>query len=248
MNDHDPTGPRHDHALVDQDVHVWRFPLDLDEARLGEFEPTLSDEERARADRFRGASLRRRFVAGRGTLRLILAGYIGIAPARVAFTYGTRGKPGLARPMGLEFNLAHSGGLAYCALAWRRAIGVDVEAVRPMDNAERIIGRYFTPREQAEFLAYPGAERLAAFYRGWTRKEAFLKATGEGLAASLDSFEVSLGADPGPPRSLLVRAGTDPHEAGRWTLRDLDAPIGFTAALAVAGQPGRIVVRDRDDG
>ena len=245
MSDDDTHRPLPGHGQADDEVHVWRFPLDLDEARLGQLEATLSDDERARADRFRGAALRQRFIAGRGTLRAILAGYLEIAPARVAFVYGTHGKPALARQTGLEFNLAHSADVACCAVGWGRSVGIDVEAVRPMDNAERIIGRYFTPREQAEFLAHPVAERLSAFYRGWTRKEAFLKATGKGLAAALDSFEVALGSDAGSSRSLLLRAGDDPDEAGRWTLRDLDAPPGFAAALAVAGQPGRIVVRDR---
>jgi 4'-phosphopantetheinyl transferase len=227
------------------DVHVWRFPLDVDHAALVRLEATLDDVERARANRLRGELLRRRFVVGRGALRTILAGYLGGEPARIALAYGTHGKPSLAEADGLEFNLAHSGGLGLCAVVSGRAVGVDLEALRPMENAERIIGRYFTPREQAEFLAHAAAGRLSAFYRGWTRKEAFLKATGDGLAASLDSFEVSLGPDPGPPGSLLLRVGADPAAAGRWTLRELDAPPGFAAALAVAGTPRQIVLRDR---
>jgi 4'-phosphopantetheinyl transferase len=220
-------------------VHVWRIRLDVPDALVARFEPTLATQERARANRFRTAELRRRFVAGRGALRAILGGYLGLEPAIVEFSYGDRGKPSLATP-GLEFNLAHSDDLALCALTVGRAVGVDVERLRPMDDAERIIARYFTARERLEFLDHPTAERAAAFFRGWTRKEAFLKATGEGLAASLDSFEVSL--DAGGAR--LLRVGDDPDAARRWSLRDVDVAPGFVGALAVGGPIEAVLVRD----
>ena len=107
---------------------------------------------------------------------------------------------------------------------------MDVEAVRALENAERIIERFFSAREQAEFLALPDADRRAAFFRGWSRKEAFLKATGTGLSTRLDSFDVTLG-----PVASLLRVGDDPDEAGRWSLLDLDAGPDFAAALAVRG-------------
>jgi len=220
-------------------VHVWRIRLDVSDKLAARFEPTLAADERERADRFRTAELRRRFVAGRGALRALLGAYLGIEPALVAFSYGHRGKPSLATP-GVEFNLAHTDDLALCALTVGRAVGVDVERLRPMDDAERIIARYFTSRECLEFLEHPRAERASAFFRGWTRKEAFLKATGEGLAASLDSFEVSL--DAGGAR--LLRVGDDPDAARRWSLVDVDVEPGFVAALAVEGPIEAVFVRD----
>jgi 4'-phosphopantetheinyl transferase len=213
------------------EVHVWRFGLDPPAGDLTRFEPTLDGDERRRADRFRIEVLRRRFVAGRGALRAILGAYLGCPAGSVAFAYGEHGKPRLVDDAGLEFNLAHSHDRAVCALALGRAVGVDVEAVRPLDDAGRIIGRFFSPREQAEFLALPETERLAAFFRAWARKEAFLKAVGTGLATQLDSFDVTLG--PAQPAALL-RVGDDPSEAARWSLRDLDAGPGFAGAVAVA--------------
>jgi 4'-phosphopantetheinyl transferase len=227
------------------EVHVWRVPLDPPEPALAVYEPTLSADERARADRFRTGVLRRRFVAGRGALRAILATYLGVAPGRVAFAYGDHGKPRLdGDGLGsrLEFNLAHSHDLALCAVARGRAVGVDVEKLRPVTEAVRIVGRYFTPGEQAEFLSHPEPDRVAAFFRGWTRKEAFLKVTGLGLSAGLDSFEVTLGAG----GAALLRVGDDPAAAGRWTLRDVDAGPGFAAAVAVEGELARVTVRDRE--
>jgi 4'-phosphopantetheinyl transferase len=117
---------------------------------------------------------------------------------------------------------------------------VDVEKLRPVGESARIVARYFTPREQAEFLAHAEPERTAAFFRGWTRKEAFLKATGTGIAAGLDSFEVTLA----PDLAALVRVGDDPSAADRWTLRDLDAEPGYAAAVAVEGLISGIILRD----
>ena len=195
-------------------VHVWRFTLDPPVSLLARFEPTLNDDEHQRANRFRTETLRRRFLAGRGGLRAILGAALGCPPGEVAFAYGDHGKPRLAGADfgAFEFNLAHSHGLALCAVSLGRVLGVDLEAIRPLENAERIIGRFFSPREQAEFLALPVPERQSAFFRGWSRKEAFLKATGTGLSTALDSFDVTLCAVAG-----LLRVGDDPSEALRWS-------------------------------
>ena len=129
---------------------------------------TLDADECVRAERFRTGTLRTRFIVGRAALRAILSGYLGIEPEAVSFTYGAHGKPALAGdPSGLEFNLAHTGDLALCGLTLGRAIGVNVETIRQLDDASKIIGRFFSAREQAEFLTLPEADRLPAFYRGW---------------------------------------------------------------------------------
>ncbi len=232
------TTPPGSWALCDGEVHVWRLSLDPPSADLAGFEPTLNDDELRRANRFRTAALRRRFVAGRGALRAILASYLDCDAGGVVFSYGNHGKPRLAQATGLEFNLAHTADLALCAVTLGRAVGVDVEEVRRLDNAERIIGRFFSEVERAEFLARPESERLEAFYRGWSRKEAFLKATGTGLATQLDSFDVSLG-----PRASLLRVGDDPDEPARWSLLDLDAGPAVAAALATRGAVSALTLK-----
>ena len=227
------------------EVHVWRFSLDPPAETIARLEALLSDDERRRADRFRGPSLRPRYVAGRGSLRRLLASYTGCPPESLVFAYGLHGKPSLADGLPrIEFNLSHSHGLALCALASVGPIGVDVEQVRPMeDNGRKLIGRFFSVVEQAEFLNLPVTEHLAAFFRGWTRKEAFLKAVGTGLATVLDSFDVTLG--PVVPAALLSQVN-DPDAPARWSLLDVDPGAGYAAALAVEsrGLPLQVVCRD----
>ena len=192
---------------------------------------TLNPSERERANRFRREILQRRFIAGRGYLRSILARYLQVDPATIAFEYGPQGKPGLAdRSSGLEFNLAHSKGIAVCGITLDSPIGVDIESGRPLDMADRIINRFFSAAEQAEFLSLTDVEQAPAFLRGWTRKEAFINALGLGLAYPLDAFDVSLGAE--NPR--ILRVGDDPAEASRWSLVDL--PAGDAAAAVVRGE------------
>ncbi len=216
------------------ELHAWW--IDLDQPATGE---VLSVEERARADRLRAPGGRERFVAGRRALRGILGGYLGLAAGDVAFCYGGRGKPALAGELGrrLEFNLTHSAGLALLVVVERRAVGVDVEEVRPMAEADRLVERFFSVREREAFRALAVADRLAAFFRCWTRKEAYLKATGEGLGLPLEGFDVSLG--PAEPARLLNVEGR-PGEAERWSMADLDPGPGFIAALAVEGALGRV--------
>lgn len=238
-------------ALGAGEAHVWRFGLDPGADALSALERLLSPDELRRADRFRRPDLRRRFVTARAGLRRVLAGYAGCPAGRIAFAYGPHGKPSLASPAGetpFEFNLSHSGEVALLAVTRAGAVGVDVEAVRPMeDHGGRLIGRYFSAREQAEFLALPDGERLAAFFRGWTRKEAFLKAVGTGLATELHSFDISLG--PSAPPAVL-RVGDDPGAEARWSLREIDPGPGYAAALAVEtrGGPLRVALFEFDPG
>ncbi|MEO6809945.1 MAG: 4'-phosphopantetheinyl transferase superfamily protein [Isosphaeraceae bacterium] len=231
-----PDGPR----VGDEDVHVWRIPLDQPKGVVGRLRRVLSEDERERADRFRMELHRDHFTAGRGVLRQILGGYLGVGADALVFRKGTFGKPGLAGAEGessIRFNLTHSGGLALLAVTSRREVGVDIEQVRPMDDAEQIITRFFSRKEQADFLSLPRGQRTAAFFRGWTRKEAYMKATGEGFALALDRFDVSISPD--EPARLLHVEGR-PGEPERWSLADLAPGPGFQGALVVEASGWRL--------
>jgi 4'-phosphopantetheinyl transferase len=224
------------------EIHVWRVPLDLsgpeDEALGG----ILSARERARALRFHFDRDRRRFVAGRGRLRQLLGGYLGVLPAEVELDERPGGKPCLrASAEDLRFNLSHSGGLALLAFGRGRELGVDLEREREVPEMESIAERFFSPAEVAAWCALPEGMRRSAFFRCWTRKEAFLKAVGEGLARPLDSFDVTLRPD---EAALLLRVEGEPAEARRWHLVDVEVPAGFQAALAVEGPLGPVSCRE----
>ncbi len=213
-------------------VHVWRAELGVGEGELQSLAGALSADERARAERFYFERDRRHFVAARGVLRWLLAAYLDWEPQAVRFEYGPYGKPALARPeRGLCFNLSHSHGLALFAFCRGHQVGVDLEKMRPDVDGLALAERFFSRREVAALRALPARERRPAFWRGWTRKEAYLKGRGDGLALPLHGFSVSLGAD----RADLLEVEDDPGEAARWTLASVAVEPGYAAALAVAG-------------
>ena len=200
----------------------------------------LSADEIARADRFVTGTLRSHFAVGRGLTRVILASYTGVAPAEIAFAYGPQGKPSLAHPESrLRFNISHSHGVALFAVTIDRDVGVDVERVRPDISFEAIAEDFFSPEERDVLRAVPGPDKARAFFDCWTRKEAFIKARGEGLSFPLDAFDVSV--HPDPPRLVATRPDRD--EASRWSLYDLEigAPR-FVGTIAVEG-PGWTIRR-----
>src|SRR5262245_1116395 len=221
-------------SIGPDEVHLWTIALERPDDLVGSLEETLSADERARAERFVFPRDRRRFVVARGALRSILASYLGLAPAALAFAYGPSGKPRLAGAADLDFNLAHSHELALCAVTAGRPVGVDVEWQRPIADMLAVARTAFSPAERAALLARPEAERLPTFYRCWTCKEAYLKARGDGLTLPLDSFDVALAPDR-PPALLANRL--DPAEPGRWSLHVFAPAEGYVGALAVAGEP-----------
>ena len=223
-------------TLSSQDVHVWRISLEPDAEHVWCLRQLLAADETARADRFHFAKDRRHFIVARGALRVILGRYLGLDPRHLAFSYSAYGKPALATaPAGdwLRFNISHSHELALCAMTRGREVGIDIEHIRANVSSEAIAERYFSPREVAALRALPADLRRAAFFTCWTRKEAYIKARGEGLSFPLDRFDVSL--TPGEPAALLRTLG-DPHEASRWTLQALAPGPGYIAALAVEGR------------
>jgi 4'-phosphopantetheinyl transferase len=217
---------------VSEIVHVWAANLDLSATALKHLAETLSSNESERASRFHFERDRNRYIAGRGLLRAALGKYVQLPPAEVPLVYGPNGKPLLqtgGNPTTLHFNLTHSQNLALLAVTRAAQIGVDVEAVRPLSEAHELVDRFFSARESAAFESVPEAQKPVAFFNLWTRKEAWLKATGEGIGHLLNKVEVSF--LPGEPAQLLT---LPQNSKSRWTLTDLVPAPGFTAALAVA--------------
>jgi 4'-phosphopantetheinyl transferase len=222
-----PAGLRPDEVLVVRGA--------LDEEAAPSLAPLLSPAEEARAARFARDRERARFVVSRGRLRMLLAGLAGEEPMDLRIEEDASGKPRLAGDARIRFNVSHSGALWACAVALRREVGLDVEEIRADRETERLAERTFAPAEAAAIRELPAAERGAAFHRCWTRKEAYLKARGPGIAEAipLASFEVEL--RPGVPARLLATR-PDPGEAARWSLHDLDLGPGFAGAVCVEGQ------------
>lgn len=195
----------------------------------------LSPDECARADRFRFAPDRLRFIAGRALLRRVLAEQLGVPPERIRFAQGPQGKPLLASPFAscrLCFNVSHSHELLVVALAAGRRVGVDVEWLRRPVDVDAIARRFFSPGERAAVLGASSAARRDAFFACWTRKEAYLKARGDGLSYPLDRFEVTLGSHTAP---ALVSCGDEPDEVTRWSMREIRPAAGYVGAIVAEG-------------
>ena len=228
--------PAPEQIVLDADeLHVWRIALEAPPERVGVLLATLSNDEQERAKRFYAQSHRERFIVARGALRAILARYLRIDPGAVRFQYGPRGKPYLAsdaQPTDLCFNLSHAHALALCAVSRGRELGIDVEQARPERAAVGIATRFFSPREVAALRALPEHLWTAGFFACWTRKEAYIKARGDGFSLPLDQFDVTVA--PAEPATLLATRH-DPPDAARWSLLDLAPGPGYAGALAVKG-------------
>jgi 4'-phosphopantetheinyl transferase len=241
MGEAPPWEPAPDRLILNPtEVHVWRGRLDLGAACLGRLRKTLSIDEQERAERYHFPRDCDAFIAARGMLRGILSQYLGRAPESVPFKYGPHGKPRLPHDAGgerLRFNLTHSHGLALCAVAERREVGIDIEHERPELADIAIAERVFSDREVATLRSLPPALQQPAFFACWTRKEAYLKAMGGGLTIPLDRVEVTLAPDE-PAALLCTEAG--PVDAQRWSLRELSPGAGYSAALVVEGHLGQL--------
>jgi 4'-phosphopantetheinyl transferase len=228
-----------DLTLRADEVHVWHAHLeehDPDSLKL-----LLTEDEIARADRFHFAKDRNHFVVARGLLRKLLGRYVGVSAADLRFAYADKGKPALAKPQGslLHFNLAHSHGRAIYAFSIGRELGVDLELKRKGFTGDQIAERFFSPAEVALLATVPVKLKQQAFFDCWTRKEAYIKARGDGLSMPLDEFDVSFA--PGAEAALLGNH-KEPTEVARWTMRAIPAPDGYAAALVVSGRDFRVRV------
>ena len=230
--------PTRQPRLASGDVDVWSVQLECSPAYVAVLQHTLSDEECNRADRFHFERDQRRFICARGTLRRLLAEYLDAEAHDLTFSYGPNGKPALSGRFerALTFNVSHSKELALVAIGRDVEMGVDVEAVRSIDDADDIASRFFSPRETAQLRALPVLVRTQAFFACWTRKEAYLKALGSGLAKPLDGFDVAFA--PGEAAALFVPG--DERETARWSIRELAPAPGYTGALVTEGGCGAL--------
>lgn len=224
-------------------IDLWLFTRNVTAGERAALSAHLSAEERARSQRFLDERDSHRYAATRGMLREILSGYAGLPPAQIAFRYGDRGKPYLHEGPPLWFNLSHSADLAAIAVSTDFDIGVDIERLRPVRRD--LPDRYFSRSEATALAALEGNAWRDAFFRCWTRKEAFIKALGEGMRQPLDSFSVSFGE--GEPARLMWLEGHSDAPAN-WTLLDTPPAEGFAGAIAAktgAAPPPRLRIRSR---
>ncbi len=218
-------------SLGGDEIQVWLATVPPDEATLAGFTSRLSLDERERAERFGAGEPRRQFVFGRAVLRQLLGACLNVEPAALVFGLQPRGKPFLASSAlagNLRFNLSHSGQMTAIALARGREVGVDIESIQRLDDLPLLAERIFSPCERGELFSLPEPQQRAAFFNGWTRKEAWLKATGEGLTNDLPAIGVTLA--PGKkPELLELPAG--PGAARRWAIRVIPLPPDFAGAV-----------------
>jgi 4'-phosphopantetheinyl transferase len=226
---------------LDGEVHLHGLVLSHDPAELTRLGGLLSANEASRAGSLKSDPVKRRFVAGRGVLREILGGYLGIDGKHVQLTAGEHGKPFLVdRTKGLSFNLAHSGDTVLLAVAAGREVGVDIERIDAGKPLGVMAGMVFSHREQEQLSGLAPPQREEIFYRCWVRKEACLKACGTGFSLPVNSFEV-------PPPDEGTGVLTACCQGKYWHVLDIDVPRGFCGALAVetcgSTQPPPTVIR-----
>jgi 4'-phosphopantetheinyl transferase len=223
-------------ALPEDEVHLWRVDLEALQGDEPRWRKLLSPDELTRSDRFHFPRDRQHFVASRALVRTILASYLAQNPSSLNFSYSQKEKPSLGPADAggnIKFNVSHSGGTALIAVTRARDIGVDVEQLRHDFDLEAIARRFFSTQEQNQIASLPTDERVEAFFRCWTRKEAYIKATGDGLSLPLSQFDVSVGAE---EKNALLATRPDGSEAGRWLLQEVPGGSGFAAALCVRGR------------
>ncbi len=219
--------------LSSGDVHVWHIPLMHPPDAIAHLQPLLSAEERERAHRFHFPKDQHQFIVSRGILRVLLGKYQDSPPGEFTFEYGHYGKPVLANPgtgPGIYFNVSHSHQVAIIGFCRECELGIDIEYFREMRELMRIARRFFSRHECTVLGSLAAARQVEGFFNCWTRKEAFIKASGEGLSHPLNTFSVTL--SPGEPARLLWIEG-DPGEASRWTLAAWNPATDYTAALAI---------------
>jgi len=228
--------PPADLLLSEKEIHIWCAALDLPIINMQKVHELLSIDERVKAGRFHFGRDRKRFIIRYGILRKILGCYLDVDPSELRFCYGKNGKPRLAELFDngmIHFNMSHSEGLALYGFSLDREIGVDIERFCEIPEIDKIVEQIFSRKEKDIFRSLPENEKKEAFFKCWTRKEAFVKAVGDGLSRSLDKFEVSVVPDE-PTR--LLRIEGDSKRGHQWSIQDLQPAPGFIGAFAVNGR------------
>ncbi|MGF1494762.1 MAG: 4'-phosphopantetheinyl transferase family protein [Microcoleaceae cyanobacterium] len=230
--------------LLAHQVHIWRADLQVSAETIQQLQSTLSTDESQRAARFRFNKDRFAFIAARGILRKILSQYLGCSSRSIQFSYSSKGKPTIEpeflNTLGQnpqvshpqlypQFNLSHSQGIAIYGVTLNRQIGIDLEWMRPIESLA-LAERFFSPTEYQQLKSTPINEQTALFYQLWVCREAYLKATGEGIAA-LQKIEVNL------PNSEQFQIIRDQQSLNHWTLQQLHVTPGYKAAIAIEGKP-----------
>jgi 4'-phosphopantetheinyl transferase len=210
------------------EVHAWYAIGNSATCDAASVEQYLSEEEKIRSARLRFEEHRKHFVLSHAMLRLLISSYCAMNPRDVSFSLGLHGKPSIDRSLGLTFNLSHAEDGILCAFANQRQIGADIERVRVNFNVEEIGERFFSLAERGALRGLATAQKHAAFFRLWTRKEAYIKARGEGLSHPLHQFDISL-ADTG---NVLMSTRPNAEEANRWIVWNVTVPRGYVAAVA----------------
>lgn len=221
--------------LSKKDVHVWHVNVKSLAGRVHQWSNLLSQTERSRSEAFAHQSDQERFVIAHGVLRILIGRYLNVAPANLKFAEVARKKPCLEAiyaDSGLQFNLSHSHGYVLLAFTYNRQVGIDIEYMRSLPDLEKIANKTFSLQENKEIKKLKPEERIAAFYRCWTRKEAFVKALGEGLYYPLDRFSVSIFPE---ESNCLLQIDERPAETSHWTILNLETDPEYAAALAVNG-------------
>lgn len=229
--------PAGDFLPVDEEIDVVVTRLEVKAEAVHASAALLSDAERQRASRFVFDRDRSRYIVARAWLRRLLAERLGVEPESVKFAYGPHGKPALSRRFAdaaLYFNVSHSEDVAVYTFSRGREIGIDVEAVRELRDADDLAARFFSRRENEAYLALDPRDRPLGFFNCWTRKEAFIKALGDGLYYPLDRFDVSLA--PGEPSKILRVEDTPGDECG-WCMESFSPAPGFVAAVVTESAP-----------
>ena len=225
--------------LEDNLVHVFKVCLDDPALNVNQLAVGLSLDEMDRGSRFRQERDRRDFVIGRGLVRRLLGRYLDRGPGDMVFSYGLHGKPALdfGLDSSLRFNLAHSGRLLVCAVSLNREVGVDIELIKSFPDQDGVAKGVFTLRERAALAEVDGPEKDLLFFQFWTRKEAYIKADGQGFTLPVNQIEI--GRSPGEsPR--LVGEGDGQGQNGSWSIVDFSPGDQYAGALAVEGPLGRV--------
>lgn len=231
-------------TLLPGEVHVWHTRLESEDTAR-RLEPLLSPDEIQRANRFRFAEHRRRFVIARGCLRKLVSAYLQSDAKEVVFAYSGEGKPrvDVQNQTDLRFNLSHSGEIAAFAFASGRNLGIDIELMRRDVDVDEIPKRFFSCAEQDVLKTLQGEDKFQGFFNCWTRKEAYVKAVGSGLSLPLRDFDVSL-RPRDEPKLLATRP--DPSLASRWSMASLDFGTEYAGAVIVEGKLEKLDVRQFD--